>query len=1111
MIFQEQIKAADLNVKLQIFASDVDPDAVATAREGLYPKTIEKEVSPARLARFFVKEGQGYRVTAEMRALVVFTVQDVLSDPPFSRLDLISCRNLLIYLGPEAQARVLSLFHFALREGGILLLGSSEAGGVEGRFEVISKPARLYRHIGRSRPGELALLINRRGGAESPSQPGLIPPRSRQVELAELCRQKVIDAFAPAAVLVNSKNECLYSLGPIDRYLRVAPGYPTDDLLAMAPSGLGIKLRAAIQLAKDNNKRVAVGGGRPEKGGPADAFNLDVQPISNDGEQLLLICFVDAPGRVTKGTRASAPKEPGVAELEHELDATRSELQGAIRSLEASGEEQRAINEEALSVNEEYQSTNEELLTSKEELQSLNEELTALNTQLQETLERQRTTSNDLQNILYSTDVATIFLDLELNIRFFTPATQSLFNIIPSDVGRPLADLNPLASDETLVTDAALVLKARVPVEREIESGNGAWYVRRVVPYRTGDGGVEGVVITFVDVTVRKHTAEAVEAAELRAVAASHAKSRFLAAASHDLRQPLQALNLMRGVLERKIKSGKTDEALSLVARLNDTATSMTGLLNTMLDINQIEAGIVKPERSRFSIEVLLNRLREEFAYLAKAKGLALRTVPCRLDIETDPRLLEQMLRNLLANALKYTKQGKILLGCRRHGHKLSIEVVDTGAGIPKPELDSIFEEYWQLDNTRHERSRGLGLGLSIVKQLAGLMDLKINVRSKVGKGSIFAVVVPLAATPAVPGFPELDGAGTSDGIDRTGTILVIDDDPEVLELLALTLREDGHRVIAAPDAPAALHLAAHGAPRPDIILTDYNLPFEMNGLELVRELRLKFRRDIPVIILTGDITTETLRDIGRADCVQLNKPVDPEELAATIARLLVPQEPVAPGHARGDAEASGGDMPVTVFVIDDDADVLTATRAILEEDGRVVETFSSGEAFLSVYRPAEDACLLVDANLPGMSGLDLLRHLANANQLPPTIMITGVGDVPTAVEAMKAGALNFIEKPVSAQGLLESVGRALEHGRDVGKRLAWRDAAAKLLANLTPRERQIMDLVLAGVANKNIAAQLHISQRTVENHRAAVMKKTGSKSLPVLVRLVAAASDKAT
>ncbi len=313
------------------------------------------------------------------------------------------------------------------------------------------------------------------------------------------------------------------------------------------------KLRSAIQQASQENARVVVAGGRTSHDGDPVSFSIAVQPVPSEGEELLLICFVDEPKHEPKPRPApSAPRDVArVAELEQELEATRAELQGAIRNLEISSEEQKAINEEALSVNEEFQSTNEELLTSKEELQSLNEELTALNSQLQETLERQRTTSNDLQNVLYSTDVATLFLDTELNIRFFTPATKSLFNVIPSDVGRPLADLNSLAADGALLTDARTVLQTLAPIEREIEAPSGAWYIRRILPYRTQDNGVEGVVITFTDITERRHAADALEAAKRQAELANVAKSRFLAAASHDLRQPLQTLPCFRGCWRR--------------------------------------------------------------------------------------------------------------------------------------------------------------------------------------------------------------------------------------------------------------------------------------------------------------------------------------------------------------------------------------------------------------------------------------------------------------------------------------------------------------------------------------------------------------------------------
>ena len=361
--------------------------------------------------------------------MVVFTVQDVLADPPFSRLDFISCRNLLIYLRRDAQARVMSLFDFALREGGILLLGAAETpGSVDGRFEVIGKAERLYRRVGQGRPRGVQFPFGTPGRVPVP--PG--PPPAAAAVLATLGQRLVLERYAPAAILVNSHNECVYALGPVDRYLQVATGNATQDVLTLARESVRARLRAALR------KAGKAGGvftdAKASRDGASVPFSIEVRPVDGPGEALRLICFVERPERGQAGT-AQPGNEPHMAELEHELTTLRAELAEAARHSEESGEEQKALNEEALSVNEEYQSTNEELLTSKEELQSLNEELTALNSQLQETLERQRSTANDMQNVLYSTDVATLFLDRDLNIRFFTPKTRSLFHVIPAMSG----------------------------------------------------------------------------------------------------------------------------------------------------------------------------------------------------------------------------------------------------------------------------------------------------------------------------------------------------------------------------------------------------------------------------------------------------------------------------------------------------------------------------------------------------------------------------------------------------------------------------------------------------------------------------------------------------
>lgn len=1092
MLFREAIIASKRDIKLQVFASDVDADAIATARDGVYPETIASDICEERLARFFVKEDRGYRVSPELRAAVVFTVQDVLVDPPFSRIDMISCRNLLIYLGPEAQAKVIALFHFALRPGGTLLLGNAETiGSNESRFQIISKAERLYRQVGRSKAGDIGFQT---GQNETSRIVGINNPGQgdHQTKLADLVKRLVIEAHCPAATLINRKLELVYSTGPTERYLRVAPGHPSHDILAMAPHLLRTKLRSAIEQAVQAAAPVIVKGGRSEFGGAAIAFDIHVRPIEGEGEPLMLVCFVDVPVSQARNSRSTSPKTATrVAELENELETTRTELQGAIHNLEISGEEQRAINEEALSVNEEFQSTNEELLTSKEELQSLNEELTTLNSQLQETLDRQRVTSNDLQNVLYSTDVATLFLDSSLNIRFFTPATTALFNLILSDIGRPLDDLKSLSSDDALSEDARTVLQHHEAIDREIETTQGIWFVRRILPYLADDGKVEGVVITFTDVSERKQIKRALEDAMQQADRANAAKSRFLAAASHDLRQPLQTLALLQGLLAKIVDGPKAQQ---LVKRIDDTLGAMSGMLNTLLDINQIEAGTVRAEISTFPVGDLLQRLRDEFAYHADAKQLSLRLVPCSLSIASDPRLLEQILRNLISNAIKYTANGKVLIGCRRHKDHLCIEIWDSGVGIDAADLQAIFDEYHQVDNVARERSRGLGLGLSIVKRLGDLLGHDVHVRSVPKKGSVFGVNVdalPIQPAPrlSVPPDVKLE-------VQQGGLILIIEDDPEVRELLEIMFKDDGHDVIWAHDGAAALKLVSKARIKPDLILSDYNLPGGMNGVEVTAKLREQICAPIPVIILTGDISTAALRDISDHDCEQLNKPVKPKLLIQTVRRMLA----ALPNNINARS---------IIYIVDDDLLIRDSMREMLEREGHRIQEYANCEAFLSAYRPSRDACLLIDAYLPGMTGLELLQRLKESGDHLPAIMITGNSDVAIAVEAMKAGAVDFIEKPIGTAELLASITRALELAQNVSKRSDQQIAAAKLVAGLTKRQHQVMDLVLAGQPSKIIAADLGISQRTVENHRAAIMTKTGTTSLPALARLALAAKAK--
>jgi len=892
MIFRDAIIASRRDIKLQIFASDIDAQAIAFAREGFYPLTISDEIPPDRLARYFVAEENGYRVTSGLRGSVVFTVQDVLNDPPFSRMDMVSCRNLLIYLKPEAQAKVISLFHFALRESGVLMLGLAETvGQAADRFAVLHEGERLYRHVKPSKPGEVEFPLSFAENLPRLDTQAAKQQISRQAGLANLCRDKVLELFAPTSLLINAQRQCLYSVGPVSRYLKVAAGPPTLDLLELVPLGLRGPLRFAIARADRERPLVSSQPCQITIEGQAVSVTISVQFVDNDGEELHLVTFTEEPvtGAANRAP-ASDDQKSQLHELEREFEAVHAELLKAVQSRDALVLEQQAINDEALSVNEEFQSTNEELLTSKEELQSLNEELIALNSQLQETLDRQRVASDDLQNILYSTNVATLFLDADLRIRFFTPATRIIFNVIPSDIGRPLADLQPLADDDMLLADARIVLRDSNTIEREIGGPGASWFQRRIFPYRTHDDRVEGVVITFIEITERRRTAIALEEARRAADRSNRGKSRFLAVASHDLRQPLQSLKLIQETL---LQSLDDEAARELVVRFGVLLDSMAGMLNSLLDINQIEAGVLNIEKSSFPAADILTRLQTEFLPLAENASIGLRVVPTDTMLFSDPRLLEVMLRNLLANAIKYTQpHGRILLGCRHCGDMVRIEVWDTGIGIAADQLGSIFDEFHQVDNPARERERGFGLGLTIVRELGQVLGHTIEVRSWPGRGSVFSIKVTRGAISQLASMPDPAAAATVlDHAVSDKMIVLVEDDPGVRYSLEFLLAAGGHRVISAKDGPTALALLDKETTPPDLILTDYNLPGGMNGIDVLAALRSRLGPDLPGIVLTGDIAKDTLAKIQQANCIMLSKPAAAADIHAAIAKLLRPAD----------------------------------------------------------------------------------------------------------------------------------------------------------------------------------------------------------------------------
>ncbi len=511
MLLLEQLQAMQKHCTIQIFASDIDEEALAAARAGVYPENIAADISPEHLRQFFRKVDQGnYEISKQVRDSVVFTVQNLISDPPFSRLDLISCRNLLIYLVPEVQKKVISLFHYVLNEGGYLFLGTSETIGQQvDLFKPISKKSRVYQRVGPTRRDKVDFPVSNGMVRHVPvgrqsAQTSLAKP----VHFGNITQQLLLQHYAPFAVLFNRRFEILYLHGPSGPYLELTTGDMTQDLMAMVRDGVRGALRNAVQMALKQEQQVTARA-RVKRGGVYCPIALTVLPVNapREAQGLLLATFSEieeltrAENGQAKGERRS--NETFQSQLEAELQSTRAELQGTIAELGTSNEELKSYNEEVLSMNEELQSSNEELETSKEELQSLNEELATVNNQLQDKVDELRVLNNDQANLLTSTDIATLFLDAQLRIKRFTPAISRIFNLIASDVGRPIGDISHQMHDSTLQADADEVLRSLSSIEREIGIEDDRWYLQRVLPYRTDDNKIEGVVITFIDITER--------------------------------------------------------------------------------------------------------------------------------------------------------------------------------------------------------------------------------------------------------------------------------------------------------------------------------------------------------------------------------------------------------------------------------------------------------------------------------------------------------------------------------------------------------------------------------------------------------------------------------
>jgi len=508
---------------LQIFATDLDSVAIQTGRLGRYPESIATDVGEKRLERFFLKEGRSYRTKKQLRDLVVFAVQDLLEDPPFTRVDLISCRNFLIYVTPSAQQNLLRTFHYSLNPGGLLLLGSSESlTGCEGFFSTLDRRWKLFR---REQSSAAKPPLHWTSQPVPPSRTRIAAPvaQAAKVDLADPLRKALAERFGPPAVIVDQRGQIEQVHGSVGAYLELPSGRLNANVVEMAREGLRAPLAAALRAVLKGDVALVKRTVLTKSKGNRLALNLTLERIDEPRLErtLLLISFqpiaerAAPPGRKSKGS-ARDPASDVVEQIEQELQHTRQDLQSHIDELQASNEELASANEEVQSVNEELQSTNEELQTAKEETQSLNEELHTVNAELTQKLQSFAQANDDILNLMNSIEIATIFLDGRLRVKRFTPQARRVARLIDSDVGRPLADLAILLDYPELLSDAESVLQSLRPVDKQALAPDASWYAVRIRPYRTANNAIEGLVVTFIDITETKR-AERVQAARILA------------------------------------------------------------------------------------------------------------------------------------------------------------------------------------------------------------------------------------------------------------------------------------------------------------------------------------------------------------------------------------------------------------------------------------------------------------------------------------------------------------------------------------------------------------------------------------------------------------------
>ena len=916
MLLLEQADTLAVRPTLQLFASDLDEDALTRGREGLYPAAIVVDVSEARLQRFFVREQNAYRVKRELRDIIIFTPHNLLKNPPFLRLDLISCRNLLIYLQRDLQEQVLKLFHYALEPEGNLFLGSAESiESTVNLFRATDPTHHLYR---RQSVQGLAHLPALPLSIATPGQlrPSRLRPVTPQQATSDAERHRqMLEAHAPPSLIVDTEANVVHVSETATRYLQFPSGSPSPNLYRAILPELRLELRTALYQALDKAEATISKPIPVEIRGAQRLVQLYVTPEGEQTPPMVLVVFAEASlpasGVAPVQEVASGEIDPRLHQMEEELEASKTQLQDTIEASETQQEELKAANEELQSINEEYKSTLEELETSKEELQSINEELTTVNHELQERLKDLSQANNTIQNLIAVSEVGILFVDRQIKIKFFTRPLSQLFNLLPSDRGRPLAHITHRLSDGDIRHDIEQTLETLVSSEREVQRDDGRTYLMRLAPYRTTDDDPEGVVVTFVDITERKQAEASIYALN----STLEQRMAELQRIHDDLRHEVSE---RRRVQDRLFQQEKLAALGTLLANVAHELNNPLAVAALELDNLQEEGG---PESWTADLETLTQAIErcqsvvQSFLALARQQpptrhavalhavigdvlvllGHALEADGVRVEshladdlppLRADANQLHHVVANLITNAhqalleIDAPRQLRLATTLYADRGQVVLEVADNGPGIPEVLQHRIFEPFF----TTKPEGMGSGLGLPLCRNIVEGHGGTIEIASESGRGTTVSVTLPVAASDV--GSPAVAPESEAPESARRGSILLIEDEPTIQRALGRVLQRRGHTIHTAAnglEGLAALEVRSY-----EVILCDMRMP-HLDGPGFYRELEQRYPHLLSrLVFLTGDVLSpEADTFFARVNCPRLTKPVRAQEVQRLIQQML--------------------------------------------------------------------------------------------------------------------------------------------------------------------------------------------------------------------------------